>query len=313
MHLKNKPRYADSNGEWSRTTEEEILMLLGLHIYMGIVRLPRYSLYWSTDWFFHGLWARLFMTEPRFWALMGMLHISNPTTENRSNKLTKLEPLFNHIQSTCKRLYQCGKNVAIDERMVKSKNRTTLRQYMPDKPTKFGFKLFVLSDSSTGYTLDFFLYEGKNTRFENDKGLGYNTVTKLANSLGGSGYHIFVDNFYTSAKLMADMYYKGFLMTGTLRQNRLPPALKNFKRWARCSQRGQSRSTPDEDHPIIQYTQWVDKKVVSVATTAPPAFSSETETCLRREKIDGVWKKIKLSRPTVISNYNKVKYSITKF
>ena len=35
------------------------------------------------------------------------------------------------------------------------------RQYMKEKPTQWGFKLFVLADSSNGYTLDFSIYTGK--------------------------------------------------------------------------------------------------------------------------------------------------------
>ena len=51
-------------------------------------------------------------------------------------------------------------NVAIDERMVPSKARSGMRQYIKDKPVKFGFKLWVIAESDTGYTLDFNIYTG---------------------------------------------------------------------------------------------------------------------------------------------------------
>jgi len=44
--------------------------------------------------------------------------------------------------------------------MVKSKARCHLIQYMKNKPCKWGFKYWVIADTS-GYTLDFDLYTGK--------------------------------------------------------------------------------------------------------------------------------------------------------
>ena len=43
----------------------------------------------------------------------------------------------------------------MDERMVRSKHRSGMRQYNKDKPTKWGLKLWVLADSDTGYTYNF--------------------------------------------------------------------------------------------------------------------------------------------------------------
>ena len=80
-------------------------------------------------------------------------------------------------------------------------------------------------------------------------GLGYNTVAKPAEP-------VIISLWITSirANLIVDMYNEGFLMTGTVSQNRLLPLLNNFKRWAKFSRRGQSSYTRDEHH-IIQYTQ----------------------------------------------------------
>ncbi|XP_066928515.1 uncharacterized protein [Clytia hemisphaerica] len=49
-------------------------------------------------------------------------------------------------------------NLAIDERLVKSKHRSDIRQYIKNKPVKFGIKLWVINDSKTGYTCDFLVY-----------------------------------------------------------------------------------------------------------------------------------------------------------
>ena len=45
--------------------------------------------------------------------------------------------------------------------MVRNKGRFSFPQHIRDKPTKWGFKLWVLADSLTGYTWDFEVYIGK--------------------------------------------------------------------------------------------------------------------------------------------------------
>ena len=45
--------------------------------------------------------------------------------------------------------------------MVKSKHRSGIRQYIRNKPTKWGIKMWVLADSSNAYTYDFDVYNGK--------------------------------------------------------------------------------------------------------------------------------------------------------
>ena len=45
---------------------------------------------------------------------------------------------------------------------------------MRNKPTKWGFKLWVLADM-TGYTVDFDIYTGKLTE-ESESGLAYDVV-----------------------------------------------------------------------------------------------------------------------------------------
>ena len=91
--------------------------------------------------------------------------------------------------------------VTIDERMVKSKGRSGMRQYMKDKPAKFGFKLWVLADSVSGYTIDFNVYTGRNEA-PSEHGLSYDVVMKLVDSLNGSGFTVYIDNFYTSPALL---------------------------------------------------------------------------------------------------------------
>ena len=91
------------------------------------------------------------MSRDRFKALMGMLHVVDPATEDEHDKLHKVRSLLNVLKEKCKSLYQPFQNVAIDERMVKSKHCPGIRQYIKEKPT-WGIKLWVLADSANWYT-----------------------------------------------------------------------------------------------------------------------------------------------------------------
>lgn len=50
--------------------------------------------------------------------------------------------------------------VALDESMVKFKGRSSIQQYMPKKPVKRGYKIWMLADQS-GYAWNFQIYTGK--------------------------------------------------------------------------------------------------------------------------------------------------------
>jgi hypothetical protein len=60
--------------------------------------------------------------------------------------------------------------------MVKSRNRPGIRQFMKDKPTKWGINLQVATDSSNGYTCDFEIYTGMKSIDSSQHGLGYDVV-----------------------------------------------------------------------------------------------------------------------------------------
>ncbi|XP_015758763.1 PREDICTED: uncharacterized protein LOC107338028 [Acropora digitifera] len=123
--------YTESDGSWCDTNPNEILRLIGILIYFGMVPLKGPSdYYWSTATLLHGLWARSFLPRLRFRALMALLHVVDPLNEPAGNKLRKVLGFINFLKGRFKALYQPRQHVAIDERMVKSRHRSGLRQYI---------------------------------------------------------------------------------------------------------------------------------------------------------------------------------------
>ena len=163
-----------------------------------------------------------------------MLHVSDPLTEDTRAKLKRVDRFIDNFRVKWKGLFQPYQNAAIDERLVKSKHRSGITQYIAKKPAKFRLKLWVNADSATGYTYDFYGYTGK-TNEVYPNGLGYHVVMKLMQSLLSKGYYVFFDNFYTSVTLLVDLYAQNSPACGTVTENckGFPVPMKNSKQLAK--------------------------------------------------------------------------------
>ena len=91
------------------------------------------------------------------------------------------------------------------------------------------FKLWVTSDP-TGYTLDFNVYTGKSEN-HGQHGLAYGVVQELIAPYIFQRYFLFFDNFYSSTKLLDDLYKQEVYATGTFRIDRcgIPDDVKIIK------------------------------------------------------------------------------------
>ncbi|KAA8584635.1 hypothetical protein FQN60_008420, partial [Etheostoma spectabile] len=190
--------------------------------------------------------------------------------------------------------------IAIDERMVASKARSGLRQYTKNKPVKWGYKLFVLADSTNGYTWDFFVYEGKGSPVV--KGLSYDAVMKLVNiRVLGTGYKLFVDNLYTSPELFRDLLKKKIWACGTIRQQRIGFPRDRLGGLDRKAPRGSIRWI--REGPVV-FIQWRDTRDVLMCSTIHPAHGDD-KVQRRIKGADGQWSLQDVSIPPAINDYNK--------
>ncbi|XP_066926570.1 piggyBac transposable element-derived protein 4-like [Clytia hemisphaerica] len=310
MTIHGKSTYAGKDGEWVETSKEEIKTLIALLVYQGLVKVSTLKSYWSTKSLYHGLWARIMMGRDRFNALMSIIHIVDPATENKADKLRKVSGFADLIKEKCKELYHPYKNVAIDERIVKSKHRSGIRQYIKNKPVKFGLKLWVLADSRNGYTIDFNVYAGKNGNQPiHENGLGYHVVTKLMTPFYGQGYHLFTDNFYSSCDLFSDLFDESIYCCGTTTENRkgFPVSMKGGKFWMKKKPRGDMRWSRDKPNLALQ---WKDNKAVTMLSTIHNA--NEFVMVKRKEKVEDKWESIDVKQPKVISEYKSYMNGVDK-
>lgn len=82
-------------------------------------------------------------------------------------KRTRLNPswILNVLKKVQDAFYP-GKNLSIDEMVVKWKGRSKYKMYNPKKPEKYHIKTFRVCDSVTGYALNLLIYFGKDTSFQ---------------------------------------------------------------------------------------------------------------------------------------------------
>jgi hypothetical protein len=67
------------------------------------------------------------------------------------DKLFKVRPLLDALVPRFRSEYKMHKECSIDEAMIPFKGRLAFKQYIKDKPTKWGIKVFVLADAHNGY------------------------------------------------------------------------------------------------------------------------------------------------------------------
>lgn len=100
---------------------------------------------------------------------------------------------------------------------------------MPMKPTKRGFKLWVITCCKTGYNLSYKIYEGKETEGKQKWGLGEHTVLQMAKPFIGKGYCLYFDNFFSTFPLLKELLDHSTFACGTFRANRKYYPSQNLK------------------------------------------------------------------------------------
>ena len=199
-HIAEKRTYQNSQGGWTPTTREEMYKFFALLIFQGMHRLPCIRDYWRQTSLYNGNYARLMIpTCERFNALLTFLKVVDHTTEEPDDRLCKVRYLYDHLREKSRTLYKPGQTVSIDERMVKSKARFVFKQYIPQKPVKWGFKIFAACDADSGMLCDFEAYTGQANG--GDDGLTHDVVVRLTDRFANQGYVFVTDNFYTSRAL----------------------------------------------------------------------------------------------------------------
>ena len=279
----------------------ELRRWIGLLFYFSIAPLPQTRMHWSTNLPEQLEFAAKIMSRDRFEQIKRYLHLSDNDNAVQGDKMNKVRPLINHLKEKFNTIPK-PENMCIDEQIVPFKGRHSSKQYMPNKPKKWGFKLFVLADSG-GVIHDIYPYCGKIPPVHRDDvpdlGASSNIVLHLAESIPYNRNHkLYFDNWFSSLPLMDYLASHKVWCCGTIRTNRIPSLkIKENK----TKERGESVQWETNVSTNIAVVTWFDNKPVHLASTFLQVEpQQEIERYNKNSK-----NFVTIKRPNIVTEYNK--------
>ena len=195
---------------------------------MGLVAIPTYKSYWSTNRLYKNKLFKSVMTRDRFTSIMCFLNFGEePVYED--DRLGKIRFLINHLNATVPEIFIPHKELSLDESMMLWRRRLVFQQYIKNKRHKYGGKFFELC-TNDGFVLRADIYSGQ--KFQDPQFLGQKgaVVLRLMDPYLDKGHHLFTDNWYNSVALTKYTNLRKTYITGTLRADREHTATDGMKK-----------------------------------------------------------------------------------
>lgn len=291
------------NGSCIVTAQNEMEQFLGILILMGIIKYPQYRMYWSPG-------TRIpavadVMPLARFEKIKRFFHLNNNAEmpkhgQENFDKLYKVRPMIESILLKCRALSP-EESHSVDEQMIPTKARSSLRQYLPKKPHKWGMKVWARCGVS-GMLYDFEIYTGKQAENKAFGKVGA-VVTRLVEHLPRHvGHKVYFDNLFTNLNLVQHLKSEGIWSLGTVRSNRLEGAerLLKSKKDLEGEGRGSSDSCVDANSNTM-VLRWLDNGLVQMVSSF--IGNEEGGTVKRWSAKDKA--KIDVPCPLIVIRYNK--------
>ncbi|XP_064468275.1 piggyBac transposable element-derived protein 2-like [Ornithodoros turicata] len=242
----------------------------------------------------------------RFRKLRRLIHFTSE--EDASDRYAKLRPVLEKVRQNCCSIQQEHQQ-SVDEMMVPYKGTRAgkLRQYLRNKPNKWGFELFVHACVS-GMVYDILPYAGSDTCYsttfteeEESLGLGAKVVIALCKTLQQPQQSVvYFDDFFCSLELLKYLNkVKGVRALATIRPQRLRNcALKEDKK-LKDEGCGSYDFRSDKDSEVT-VVKWLYTKAVYVASTSRGVEPLGTVKRYVKEQK----KKVLVPAPRIILEYN---------
>ena len=126
------------------------------------------------------------MNRDTFINIKSKIKYSRHCDKHESDKAWRVRTIINMFKKSIQQFGFFSTSLSVNEMMVRFFGRTTLKQYIPTKPDKFGLKFWAMC-SPEGYLFNLDLYCGKNLAKDESNlsscALGSKVVIQLMNSL----------------------------------------------------------------------------------------------------------------------------------
>ena len=134
------------------------------------------------------------------------------------DRLAKVRPFFNLMNQRFLGAFQIDKTLCVDESMIPSFGKHLAKQYIKEKPIKFGYKVWCLN-TNNGYLIEWYPYSGKGD-YNPNLVLKGSVVTKMIRKFPGDfKLNVTFDNLFMSLNLLKMLVENGIRGLWTLSSN----------------------------------------------------------------------------------------------
>ena len=285
--------------------EMKAFVALRLQMENSVIK-PRYEDYWrgpGKNFISCTTGFREVMDRDRFLGIWTYLHLVDEQDDSvdKTDKIYKVRPMLQMMLPKFRHYFVPKQHLSLDEGMIPTKNRLAIKQYLKDKPTKWGIKSFLLCESDTGYIMHAEIYTGKHDGLRIDElGATGSVVIRLALAadLSQKNHILVMDRFYNSVKLF---YYLHNTMgvfamgTGMCNRKHYPKSMKQTKKT--LTARGQHDYLSRKN---ISAIVWMDRKPINFLSS----YHNPTKVGnVKRRNKDGT--AVMIPIPQLVLDYNK--------
>ena len=164
------------------------------------------------------------MSQKRFLFLLYCLRFDNSTTRDQRRDIDKLAPfrsVYDIFVTACEDNYTPGIGCTVDESLLGFRGRCAFKQHIPNKPSKYGIKVYVLADSESFYSVSSKIYVGAGTHTpRSELPVPTQAVLDLITIISGTNRNITTDNYYTSIPLANKLKSRQLTLVGTMKKNK---------------------------------------------------------------------------------------------